>query len=486
MATLPSVTTTVSEDAGVPGSGSDLVCIWSPVLNSADALPRFFGSAKAVYDLHGYCEGVEYAALHASQTGKGFLFCGLPIATAGAITISATGGTGTAVASVAAASGGVLAEHDGVLKAVNSGIVGTDQIRLEYSLDDGFTFQPLRLGTATAASIPYFNVNLAFATGTVVAGDTILTWHGSAPKSNATGWGDARDALAAQAKLFRSVLLCGDLASHTEAASLLTEINGYATANERFIFARASVRDMGTGDATKAAWMASLETEYATIDGQPRIDLGAGRGRINSPFSSWYMRRNAAWFASLREYQHDLHIPVWRKKDGPCGADLLDLDGNLAEWDDRVDGGAGSAARFTTLRTWGNGPGGGFITLSLTRATDGSVLGYTHNEAVTNLACSTVQAAAEDAAIGESLLLNPDGTATKDSLATIEARINAALKLALLTNRGEGPRASKAVATVDPTTDFSVAEPTAVITTELDLRGTIHSVTNIVRLNSGS
>jgi hypothetical protein len=213
--------------------------------------------------------------------------------------------------------------------------------------------------------------------------------------------------------------------------------------------------------------------------------LSAGRGRALSQFAGWYWLYPAGWFASWREYQHDVHVATWRKSDGPVGADLYDADGNLVEWDDLVDGGAGSAARFTTLRTWANGPQGGFIALSLTRASDASLLSRTHNVAVVNVAQQVCQAATENV-IGRSLILNDDGTATTDSLNTIKAEVNSALELALLTNRlGEGQRCS--AASWEPATDdiLNVPEPTLNGTLTLNLRGTIHTVATTIRVVSG-
>jgi hypothetical protein len=647
MATLPSAKTAVQDTAAAVASGIDTIALWSPCAVSADCVPRLFGSAAAIYAQHGYCEGVEYAALHAARTRKPILFSGLPIATPGAVgRVNTSGNTGTSVASVAAGSSGVLAEHEGRVTVLTGGTVGTSQIVLGVSLDDGTTVRRVRLGTATSYALPFVGVTLSLAAGgTLVAGDTIITWYGSAPKSDATGWATARAALAAQLRGCRTVLLCGDLDTATEAQALVDEMNSYETANERFTLVRASVRDRAplaalgaptyrmtgaptntfaevgeTGDTitrsagsfiadgfqagdlivvtgsagnnitavlanvaasvltldsddlvdegpvsgvtivghealvfdaaagtvtrsrgswlddgfrvgdsvtvagsvsndgtrtvaavtaavldlgdglvnetiradavtvtagqTKAAWMAAIDAEFASIDAQPRIDLSAGRGRVMSPFSSWARRTPAGWFASCREYQHDLHVATWRKSDGPVGASLLDADGNLVEWDDRVDGGAGCAARFTTLRTWANGPGGAFVAMSLTRAADASLLSQTHNAAVVNLACMTVQLATENV-IGRSLTLNADGTATREALNTIATEVNAALGLALLTSRGEGPRASSATWTPSSTDVLNVAEAVLTGVLELNLNGTIHSVDTRVRVVSG-
>lgn len=652
MATLPKATTTVSDTASAVAGGTDVICIMSPTPSNADMVPRMFGSASALYADHGYSEGVEYAALHVPSTRKAFMFVGLPIATPGVIgRENKSGNTGTSVTTVTAGGSGVLAEHDGEWTVITGGTIGTSQIMLGLSMDGGRTIKRVRLGTASSYTIPYFGVTTTFAAGTLVAGDTIHTWHGTAPRSDSTGWATARANLAAQSKAFRDIILIGDLQNDTEGSAFLQQVNFYETQNERFIYSRVSVLDRlpqaslsrvrvlmtgnpsltfaevgatgdtitrsagswisdgfvvgdtitvtgslsnnvtgtiaslsatvitlgtldlaaegpsagitvastptltfaevgATGDTltrsrgswlddgfrvgdlvtiagtasnnftasagiatitalvitfgttdlavevigaysvtmtagqSKAQWMAAIDAEFAPIDAAFRIDHSAGRGRVTSPFSQWYMRRPAGWAASIREFQHDLHIATWRKDDGPVGFDLYDEDGQLVEYDDRVDGAAGSAARFTTLRTWANGPQGAFVSQSLTRASEGSLLSQTHNVAVVNAACTITQLATENV-IGRSLVLNDDGTATTDSLNTIQSEVNAALELGLLQNRGEGPRASKAVYT--PSADDILNVPEALLTgiLDLNLNGTIHSVTTSVRVRSG-
>lgn len=651
MATVPSAVTNVVDTAGAVASGIDTICVLSPVLTAPDLTPRQYGSWSAIYAQHGYSEGLEYAALHAERTRKPIIFVGMPIDVPGAVGRHDTSGnTGACVTTVAAGSGGCLAEHAGEISVIVGGTVGTDQIVLGLSLDGGRTVTRARLGTNTSYTIPYYNVTVGFTAATLVAGDVVHTWHGTAPTSSAASWALARAALASQLKGFRSILLIGDLATDTQAAAFLAQLDAYRTSNERFIYGRASVADrlplatlsslshsmtgsptltfaentplgdtitrndggsfasdgfaagdiitIGAGSAlnagtkahgiatvtptvitldvlddlaaegpisgvtlvgqpsltfvagtdvvtrssgswlddgfragdsvvitgtvsnngtftaagvtaaaldlgdgladevigstvaaigagqTKAAWMAAIDTEFATIDAAPRIDLSAGRGRVLSPITGYTVRRPAGWAASLREYQHDLHVATWRKSDGPVGFDLNDEEGTLAEWDDRVDGGAASAARFTSLRTWSNGPAGAFVTQSLTRAVDASLLSRTHNVAVVNLACTTCQLATENF-VGRSLVLNDDGTATGDSLSTLESEVNAALELALLQDRGEGKRCSRAVwtASKDDILNIPEAELTGVL--ELNLNGTIHSVTTNVRVISG-
>jgi hypothetical protein len=643
---------TVVDNAVALAAGLDTVCVIAPVPLNADVTPRQYGSAAAVAAQHGYCEGVDYCAFHADRTRKPFIFVGIPIATAGTIGREDTSGNaGACVTTLAAGGSGVLVEHDGVLAVKRGGTVGTDQIVLTLSLDGGRASRDVRLGTGTSYTIPDTGVTVSFTSATLVAGNVIHTWHGTGPKSDATGWAAARTALAARLMFFRSIVLIGDLSTNAEATAFLALINGYKTADQRAIYARVSLRDrlpqasiaqhrvrmtgtptltfaevgetgdtitrsagswvsdgfvpgdtirvtnsvsnnvtgvvdtvtalvltLGstdlvaegpvsgctvtseptltfaevgeTGDTitrsrgswlddgfrvgdmpvvtgtasnnitaavgvtavtatvltldttdlvdevigsygvsvtageSKAVWMANLDAEFETITSAPRIDMSAGRQWHPSPYTQWFRRIPVSWVASCREYQHDLHVATWRKADGPTGGSLYDLSGNLVEWDDRVDGGAGCAARFTTSRTWSNGPAGAFIALSLTRAEDASILSRTHNVAVVNLAENICQTATENF-IGRSLVLNDDGTATDASLSQLQGEVNAALEAALLADRGEGPRASKAVWV--PSKDDVLNVPEAEITgaVELNLNGTIHKTTTRVRVISG-
>ncbi len=234
---------------------------------------------------------------------------------------------------------------------------------------------------------------------------------------------------------------------------------------------------------TMAAWVAAQDAAFAGVDSQRRIDPSLGRARKLSPITGWMFRRPAAWAASLREYQHDLHIPCWRKQDGPLdGWDLQDEDGNNVEYDERTDGGA-LAARFTCLRSYSNGPRGAFVALSLTRAAEGSLLSRTHNMAVTDLACTIAQLETENA-IGQVLVLKDDGTGTDASIALIEERVNTSLQIGLLQDKGEGQRASKAVWVANKTDILNIPAAQLNGTLFLNLNGTLEKISTKVKIQT--
>ncbi len=239
-----------------------------------------------------------------------------------------------------------------------------------------------------------------------------------------------------------------------------------------------------TKGETMAAWVSAADSAFASVDAQKRIDMGLGRGRKASPITQASLRRPVAWAASLREYSKDIHVPCWRKSDGPAdGWSLEDTDGNIVEYDERTDGGA-LAGRFTCFRTWGNGPNGAFIAMSLTRDTEGSLLSYTHNMAVANLACTIVQTATENV-VGKVLQLNADGTATSASLGRIEESINTDLEQALMVEKviGEGPRASKVVWRASTTDVLNVVDATLTGVLDLHVNGTVVHVDTVVKVS---
>lgn len=640
-------TTTVKTIAKASAKGLDLICLLVPAVLNADGQARLFGSAQAIIDFHGYNEGAEYAALHIDQTEKSVMVVALPITVPGVISReNVSGNTGSATSTITAAGTGIPGEHHGILTVIKGGTVGTDQIILGLSLDDGYLTKTIRFGTGNSYTEPNYAFTIALGAGTLNAGETIHTWHGSGPRADATGLAAGFAALGQGQTGFRSALLLGDLQVAADATAFLNQLNSYATAHERFVYGRASVLDRlpkansskvlarmtgapaltfaevgGTGDTitratgswladgfvagdwiaitgtasnnvagictavsalvitlgatdltpettsaatvtaapalafavsghtitrsrgswlddgfrigdvptitgsvsnnttlgaatnvtalvmtfgagvvdesassftvsvttgqTKAAWMAAIDAQFSSIDAAYRIDLSAGRGRVQSPYSLWSLRRPAAWFASIREYQHDLHIPTWRKSDGPCGANLFDQNKKLVEYDDRpgVDGDAGSVARFTTLRTYGNDTGA-FISQSLTRDNADSLLSQTHNVSVVNLAQTVTQSQTETSGIGRVSQLNPDGTMTSDALSAIAGEVNEALSQALQINaKNEGPRCSFVKYT--PSADDLFNVPNAVLTgvTSIELDGTVHDINTIVSVS---
>lgn len=234
---------------------------------------------------------------------------------------------------------------------------------------------------------------------------------------------------------------------------------------------------------TLAAWGAAQITEFAGVSSSPEIDIAAGRARRTLPYSGWYARIPAAWEAFLREFAQPAQQPAWRKDLGALGSSLTDEAGNTVEWDDRLQGEAFTQAGFTALRSWGNGPIGTFVAMTLTRADEGSLLQQTQNKAVVDIARTVCQAATENV-VGRVLEKKTDGSgeATEDALREIETYVNGELEKALLVDNGTGALCSGAVWTASRADRYDSPAATMHGVLVLTLNGVVHTVETVVKV----
>jgi len=92
----------------------------------------------------------------------------------------------------------------------------------------------------------------------------------------------AREKLAAQTKQVRSFVVIGDLPNSTFAGYVTTQANAYETSNDRFVFARCSVRDRLP--------YATMSDVQARMTGAPNItfaDVGAGNDTVTRSSGSF-------------------------------------------------------------------------------------------------------------------------------------------------------------------------------------------------------
>jgi len=671
MPSLPSATTRLQDESGGLAVGSDLLAVLAPVATLDDETPRLFSSTQSLYDTHGYAQGVDFCAIYIEATGLPILFVPLTIGTVGAVSRQITGAswgaTSTSTVTCSAGGNGCLDECDIIVRAGNSGTVGTGQLLFDLSLDGGRTFKSIRLGTNNSYTIPYIGAALSFGAGTFVSGDTLMTCHTSAPKASDAAITAAKTALADQERKVRGWIYIGDCSTSSDTSALKTAVDAYETSDERYVLAKACLRDRypyasmsqstvrmtgspnvtfaevgatgdtitrsagsfvadgfavgdivtivdsvsndgttlvgiagvsalvltldtddlvdegpvagvtitatpaitfaevgATGDTitrssgswitdgfragdnitiadsasndgtttagldtvtalvltldtddlaaevigqaavtitageTDAVAIAALDSAFATVTDDPRMDLGYGRGSMRSPIHGSELRRNVQWPDAILAFQRDMALTTWWKALGsissriPAGFDLQQPYGwpyaaagaqkQAFEHDERSSGGA-LGARFTCARTWGNGPAGAFIAQSLTRETDGAILGMTHKLYVSSLAQTVVQATTENFA-GQTLVLNDDGTPTSASLKQFENKVNGQLRRYLLSNvGGDGPRASSAVWTAATDDDLSLADAILHGSLALKLLGTVVHISTAVKVS---
>src|SRR6478735_4186586 len=187
MPDLPQASTQVSDRAAASARGLETCCVIAPVALNPDFTPRPFSETDAIFEQHGYSEGLEYSAFHFDGNGKPVLFVGVPISTPGAISRhDVSGNTGSSVTTINAVASGCLTEHEGVLSVIQGGVVGTDQIVMGLSLDGGFKTVPIRFGTGNSYTEPLAGVQILLGAGTLVTNQIVHTWKGSSPRASAS------------------------------------------------------------------------------------------------------------------------------------------------------------------------------------------------------------------------------------------------------------------------------------------------------------
>lgn len=267
MSTLPSASTRVSTQSGTAPVATDLIAVFAPVTTLADGVPRLYSSTEALVSAHGYSEGAEYAALHMQDTGKAVLLVPLPIGTAGVVKRQKSMHTGTSAVTAAVGSDGALAEVKGILKVVTGGTVGTDQIRLSLSLDDGTSYKPVRLGTASSYTVPNIGITISFGAGTLVADDTVLEFDTSAPVFDSTGVTTGKTGMIAQQLGVRDWLFVGDVSTLALGQAIETAVNAYDTAASRYVRAKFQARDRKVlkSSQQRAALVGSTQLTFAEV-----------------------------------------------------------------------------------------------------------------------------------------------------------------------------------------------------------------------------
>lgn len=251
MATLPSASLLIDDQAGGFSGGTGAIAVFSCVSQNADLTPRFYSTAKGIIEQHGYSRGVNYAALHIKDTKKPVIFIGLPVDVAGVLgKVDNSGVLGTSQVSVSAGSSGYMEELDGVLTVVTGGTVGTIGIVFDLSLDGGRTSKRVRLGTATSYTVPRVGAVINFGAGTLVEEDS-FSFSTTAPLWSQASLQAAREALAAQQKAVRTFLIAEDMPNSTYAGYVVSETNAYETADDRFVISRVSVKDQVTAKLSK-------------------------------------------------------------------------------------------------------------------------------------------------------------------------------------------------------------------------------------------
>lgn len=242
MASLPRATVNLVQSGGGVASGSDLVAVLSCTSAGTASVCTAHTRVQEAVDAYGLGEGLDFAAHLVEVTKKPFLFVKMLTGAAGALLAKdITHVTGTSVITF---TGTPVDFAEIKLACVTGGTIGTAGIVIKVSTDGGRKYGGnIRLGTATSYVIPGSGVTAAFAAGTLVAGD-YATQACAAPTPSGAGITAAFDAIVAQGRLPRLIVICGDVdGSVVDLQDIIDEIEAYETTDGRHARVICAARD---------------------------------------------------------------------------------------------------------------------------------------------------------------------------------------------------------------------------------------------------
>ena len=358
------------------------------------------------------------------------------------------------------------------------GTIGAAGIAFQLSLDAGRNYGPvIQLGTATTYAIAGTGLTLAFAAGTLVAGDyaTIGT---TAPESDGSGivacltaFLNSPYALAGVG----SVQILGAI-SGAQAATIETYLDTMAA---QYSFDRVimSARDAsppaiygGTGES-EATWMAAIEADFAATSAKRVCENG---GYYNMPTAfptatagTPSYRRPLGWALACRQVQIPPQRHAGRVRDGALSNIIVNpttdpYDGFVYH-DERLNPGL-DAARFCSARTRVGLPGYYIVNPNL-MSPPGSVFTLLPLGNVMDIACTITNQVGQQS-INDDIRLNANGTIYENEALAIEAAILGQITAQMIATA----EISNATVTVDRTNNI-LATSTVNIAVVITARG---------------
>lgn len=294
-------------------------------------------------------------------------------------------GAGTSVVTTGAAA--PLDDFDVVIKIITGGTIGVAGIELQYSLDGGKTYSATQaLGTANNYTIPNTGVQVQFAAGTVLAGQT-ETFSTKGPRLTNADLVTSLEALRTADLAWEGVVVLGADAD----ATMLSTLDVWLQAREaegrfRFGVLNAVPRDALT--QTEAQYATAMQTAWGSAS-SIRCSVGADQCALTSQVRGINMRRPVSLPFVARCMRIDISESPAYVARGPLeGVSISDDRGNPKYHNEALYPGLDDK-RLVTLRTHNNQQGV-YVNQPLVLSPSGSDWVFLQHVRVVNKACEMV------------------------------------------------------------------------------------------------
>lgn len=450
---------------------------------------------------------LEAAGLIA-QVGNIAVCIPTPIVTHGAataVTATVPGGSTSVVTVTVDSTNGAWDTYYLWMRCLTGGTIGTTGIIVQVSLDAGRNWgSAIALGTATtlylgqgtisAPAVGGTGVQLAFAAGTMVAGDF---WKLS---TTAPIWNDAGLQAAFSAYFASQYAIQGVGSIHVVGActggSDIANVQTYLAAGAAsFIYQRAilELRDAlvpvawgGSGE-TEATWISALATFVSGDIAQPRVCVDGGYYNMPSAFANSAgglpsYRRPLGWAHAVRRTQTQLQRRAGRVKDGPLSSIAVspstDPTDGFIYHDERTTPGL-NAARVASALTWPKKGQGFYQCQEPLLSAPGSQFTELVIGNVLDVACDISYATGVEE-VSDDLQLQANGTLDTVALNTFQGELTTALNEAMI----QTPLVSAVTAIVSATANVGQTGNIPLVVT-VQPRGYVNSISETITLTNG-
>jgi hypothetical protein len=443
MTTTGDVQITILDNAGssIPVNAQTVQVVIGCSSSGTVATPVATRSIATLQSTYGKGPLVEAAAL-AIAAGATVIAVRATSASPGSTSAVVFAGTGTSV--ITASVGTAYDEAYVKFVVVTGGTIGVAGITYKVSFDAGKTYGPvLALGTANTLALTGLGITLAFAAGTLVAGDA-ATMKTTAPTWDTSGVQACLTALQASPYAvsgWGSMHLVG-ICTGANAATIGGYLNTMATG---YLFNRLMV---SARDASPATAYSGTGESDATWSAAVIADFASNAVRIGGPCCGYYptpsaiadsqagtprYRRSATWSWAVRQTQIAAQTLASKVSLGSLSTIVVDpsldpLDGFVYH-DERINP-VFSAARLCGLRTRVGLGVGYYMTPATCWAAPGSDFALFPKGLVMDVACGTVHTTGQQV-VDSDVRLNSNGTIYENDAGTLESKIGNALAVAM-------------------------------------------------------